>query len=238
MAEEDQALRHARRLIVIIAVAVLMFVAVQVVLAYAPVDSVTISSYQVDLVTYTLGTNESHWIYAITAKPNAVAVRPCGAISHWVLGFDLTCYDPVVPADQTKVSTVTDLPQCLDGTYNCLPADYYVEHGRDPTTDVDGVKWNIIGDEGLKPGDAPTTHVFKLSLYGPDQDIGDALVAIKYGNTSRTETITGPLCAPSVVDVMSFSAGSGMTTPAMLTLLILVGSTAAGVVVSQSFRKR
>ena len=234
MAEDSQALRYARRLVVIITVAVLMFIAVQFALAFSPVDSTTVAGYQIDLVTYTLQTGESHWVYAITARPEATGTN---ALSHWVLGFDFTCYEEVAPSHELIVSTPTDLAQCSDGTYNCFSSEYDVEHGYDPVTEVYGVKWNYVAGEELAPGDEPMTHVFKLSLYGPDQDEGETTVAVKYGTSDEKGSLLGPKCAPSAVALASLNAGSGAAAPVVLTLLAITASATIGILVLQKTRE-
>jgi hypothetical protein len=228
MVANKQALRYARRLVVIISVAVLMFVAVQVVLAFTPEDTVTVGAFKVDLVTYTLGTNESNWIYAITVLPGSWPDMK--GLSHWILGFDLGCYTDVWPEESITVDTVT-IDQCTDGTYNCVDAQYGIEYGYDPTTYVDGIKWNFAGGQQLEPGDnTPFTHVFEMTLGGPAQYEGQAVVGAKTGDGSYTGSILGPACQPSAVEVASLSAHSGMTSLAMFTLVVLAGFGAAGTV--------
>ncbi|MGC9348390.1 MAG: hypothetical protein ACP5JG_09660 [Anaerolineae bacterium] len=238
MAKEKQALRYARRLVVIISVAVLMFVAVQVVLAFSPVDTVTVGPYKVDLVTYTLGTNESNWIYAITAVPGTYS--DTSGLSHWILGFNLGCYTHVYPEQTITFETIDNIDQCNDGTYNCVDAGYYIEYGYDPTTGVDGLKWNFSSGEQLEPGgpdEDPFTHVFEMTLSGPDQYTGETVVGVKTGHSTLEGTILGPSCEPSAVRVASLSAKSGMATPVIVSLVVMAGLATTGIVVAQFRRK-
>jgi methionine-rich copper-binding protein CopC len=194
---------------VVVGIAALMLLTVQVVLAYAPVDSVDVGPFKVDLVTYTVGSDDvSNWVYAVTTVPTQTDVN---ALSHWVLGFDLNCYEVVEPV--TVVSTLSQ-EQCnayTDGTsyYTCQEDTYDVEYGTDPTTDLYGVKWDIVGEDGLKPGAKALTHMFELKLYATEHYIGDASVAVKYGTNKDIATIAGPVCDTSAVDVTSLSAAPG-----------------------------
>lgn len=161
-------------------------------------DSVTLLGYQFDLLGFTdNGDNTSTWTYAVTADGDETY-----GLSHWTLGIG-TCYDVISPADGASYTTITDHPLCLDGTYTCIESECTAVHGLDPTTGVDGIKFEDcdpqLGDNLLG------THIFQFTVDDVPIEGGDVDVAAKGGGGLEVGTITGPACGSTAVKLAGLS---------------------------------
>jgi hypothetical protein len=128
-------------------------------------DSIVLDGYEVTFDGATdNGDGTSTWTYTVTVS-DADGVQ---ALSHWVLGLDLCADVEVVSADPDNV-----------------------EIGVDPTTGVDGIKWD---DLSLQPGQSDTYSVTIDAELGLEVFIGHVDVGVKGGQTIETGTINGPDC--------------------------------------------
>ncbi len=125
-------------------------------------DSVVLDGYEVTFDGATdNGDGTSTWTYTITVS-EAEGVQ---ALSHWVLGLDLCADAEVISAD---------------------PDEF--EIGEDPTTGVEGIKW----EQSLEPGDSRTYSVTIDAELGVDVFVGHVDVGIKAGQTIETGTHQRP----------------------------------------------
>lgn len=189
---------------------------------YAVLDSVTLYDgsdpiHQVDLLSTEVDGANVTYTYAITGLSGAQL-----ALSHWVLAID-TCISEeflVSPTDGSTYNTPTDLDEC-DTDYNCKAASYDVSTGFDGSTGMTGLKYDIIGEDGLKEGD---THIFVITV----KDIlgeEDVNLLTKYGDsdTGGDETITGPVCPGPTAVTLSSSNVSAPATGALLPFVLFMG---------------
>ncbi|MFW5942247.1 MAG: hypothetical protein ACOC9V_06255 [Chloroflexota bacterium] len=189
---------------------------------YAVVDSVTLYDgsdpvHQVDLLTTEVDGANVTYTYAITGLSDVPF-----ALSHWVLAID-TCISEeflVSPADGSTYDTPTDLDECEDD-YDCEPASYDVTAGFDGSTGMTGLKFDIIGEEGLNEGE---THIFEITVKDVlgDEDVN---LLTKYGDTDTggDEEITGPVCPGPTAVTFSSSNVSSQATSALLPFVLLMG---------------
>ena len=110
------------------------------------------------------GDGTSTWTYTV-AVSDAEGVQ---ALSHWVLGLDLCAGAEVISADPDNV-----------------------EVDVDPTTGVDGIKWDNLS---VQPGQSDTYSVTIDAELGVDVFVGHVDVGVKGGQTIETGTINGPDC--------------------------------------------
>jgi hypothetical protein len=208
-------------------IALVLALLIPTAVVFAAIDSVTLgdNAFQVDLVTIDDNADSTRtYTYAVTGLQNA------NELSHWTLGIE-TCFDFLVdPQHGDSYTTVTDIPECTDGTYSCEAATYdNVIVGDDPTTGVTGIKFenpDNLADQG-------DTHVFAITVdnWAFDHDVE---VAVKYGSGEPVGDILGPACGgPTAVSLSSSNAGdagAGSLLPAALVLMSLLAVTTVVVV--------
>lgn len=197
-------------------------------LVFAQVDSVILrngstDAHQVDLVEYVdNGDGTTTFTYAVTGLDAKQAV------SHWVLGID-TCLAPntdflVSPKSGANYSSPTNIEACTDGTYACDPASYKVSTGHDGSTGFSGLKFDFVGDDGIKTGE---THIFQITVRN-FLGLTQVHLLTKYGpfNTGFDETIAGPECAvPTAISLSSTnveSLGSDTLLPVALVMVFVM----------------
>lgn len=173
-------------------------------------DTVVLSVYQIDYLDRVKDGDLTTWYYAVTtppfstqgeADPDETTCPP--GLSHWVIAIG-QCYTITAPADGVTVAMPTSGPQCSG--YDCIPGVYETDLGRDPTTNIQGVKWdNLTGQlEESNPG----THVFSFTVQGDDPRIGVAPVAIKAGWVKRWGYLVGPVCPPNATTARNLAASN------------------------------
>jgi hypothetical protein len=197
-------------------------------LVFAQIDSVILrngstDAHQVDLVEYVdNGDGTTTFTYAVTGLDAKQAV------SHWVLGID-SCLAPntdflVSPASGDNYSSPTNIDACTDATYACDPASYTVSTGSDGSTGFSGLKFDFLGDDGIKSGE---THIFQITVRNV-LSLTDVPLLTKYGSsdTGGEETITGPECAsPTAISLSSTnveSLGSDTLLPVALVMVFMM----------------
>ncbi len=104
------------------------------------------------------------------------------AISHTTFAVE-SCYQ------------VTGCGQIIDGEYIATEC----EVGLDPTTGIDGVKF----EDEVEPGDAVT---YWFTVASDDQRIGDTQAATKAGRDVVAFDVSGPVCDPNVVALTALTA--------------------------------
>lgn len=214
--------KHSYRAILALAAALLPLLIFQVALAYQ--DRVVLGGYTVDLVGYEQNGNDVTWIYAVSANASAPPER---GLSHWTLALG-SCYTITFPPTGQVYTTRDDLTQYGCGsTYTCTVGSYDVVRGTDPTLGISGQKWEAR--DGQLSASNLTTHIFTMTITAPQLRIGYTDVGVKYGTTTVTGQIKGPVCDPTAVGLTSFSAtprASGRTIwiLGVLPLLVLAGA--------------
>jgi hypothetical protein len=210
-----------KRVVVPILIATMMLLSVQAVLAY--LDRVILQDYIVDLVNYEVNGNQSTWVYAVTYNTDGPTEDP-PALSHWMLGMDLSCYEIIIPEEEKTYTTPTDSQYECGATYTCTQATYNeIEYGSDPTLGLmSGVKWgDVIAGPQVSLA-TPDTQIFVLTVEADEHRIGEIPVGVKYGNQYNiTGTIMGPVCSPNAVEMTAVSANSGGIAPPILLMLTL-----------------
>ncbi|NLF65236.1 MAG: hypothetical protein GX579_11625 [Chloroflexi bacterium] len=161
--------------------------------------------------------------YAVTDLYNGQGDDP--ALSHWALGIGL-CARKVANPTPGPYTTPMDPAVCGTEYDNCVSTTYTVEHVADPTTGVDGIKFEDA-DEQLGFGE---THLFHITVAG-ETGRGEIDVAIKAGGLTPAGTILGPLCQPSAVAMTGASvAGAGNATfAAVAAAVMFMGVLSVGV---------
>lgn len=144
--------------------------------------------------------------------------------SHWTLGLGQCAKNVVSPSAGAYTSPI-DPAVCGAGLdyANCTSENYQVVFGNDPTTGVQGIKFN----GGMEDGE---THLFHITLSG-ETGRDDLNVAIKGGTWVDHGTIQGPICTPTAVAM----AGSGVASTgnaafaAVAAAMMFMGVLSAGV---------
>lgn len=209
-----------RRKIHLIVLLLALLIPAAVVLA---ADSIILGDnhYQVDLVSNEdNGDGTNTFTYAVTG------LNPPNALSHWTLGID-TCLDSLVSPTGNSYTTVTSIPQCGDGTYDCEVSHYSVETGNDATLGINGIKFQDASPQ-LTAG---KTHVFQITV--EDLGVVDLIeVGGKYAGNEPTDVIDGPVCGGQTAISLSSTEAGSTTVDAFLPMAIVVlGLAAASFVV-------
>lgn len=175
-------------------------------------DTAVVSNFTIDFLGVTdVGGGVSQWTYAITEP---LVNTPAGGLSHWTLGIQPCGYEIVKPLPGTTFTTINNVVECADGTYDCQVADYLVEQNDFGTVPgLYGIKFNFSSGDALNGGDPPHTHVFRFQLSTPSGNylVGDTDVLVKTGGGADAfgmGLIQGPVCPPNAVNVVSLDAGS------------------------------
>jgi len=177
--------------------------------------SVVLSLYQIDYIEVVKTGNDSYWTYAVTSDGSATE-----AMEHWTLAVDKNCgymiYDPIQsPGGERTYNTLTSyvtqagVDICgATGSYDCQAASYSVDIGVDTSTGITGAKF-YNADTPLS-GSNQVTHVFQLHVVNTvETRIGDTSAAVmNAANSFEAGDLTGPVCAPTAIDLLSLSAGS------------------------------
>lgn len=183
--------------------------------------SVNLMGFTIDVVSHEENGDQSTWTYAVTAGPAASK-----GLSHWTLGLE-TCVDSIMAPDEGSYTTPTNIPAC-SGTYTCQSTNYLATYGLDPTTGVNGIKFDSAGEQ-LSVGNQ-VTHIFQITV---DNYVtsGPLNAAVKAGSSSLSGSITGPMCGTPLAVGMTASTAlapdgslllwaAGL--PAALTLALLL----------------
>jgi len=194
----------------------------------AAATTITLLGYQIDFLGSTNnGNGTSTWTYAVTADGDEDK-----GLSHWTLGID-ACFGPIVaPANGAQYTTKTGAEFGCGTTYNCEVAQCTVVHGTDPTTGVNGIKFEDcdpqLGGSTLAAGAAASgpaavdatsrTQIFQFTVEGATNAGGPVNVAVKPGRGTASGTLTGPACQPNVVALQNFGGSSTSAAPAPRTL--------------------
>jgi hypothetical protein len=188
-----------------LAAAIIAFLLFSGALAYSIQDSLVYpdSGYKVDFLGVELvdPVNHQHtWTYAITA-PDPIGMGQ--GLSHWTLEVN-ACYQIVAPENNAPYTTLTDIDLCTDGTYSCAASTYTAIQGQDPTTGVNGLKFEDPTPD-IGPGE---THVFQLTTQTIRNEISGATgkAAIKYGDGIELGNLTTPACDTNAIDLISLEA--------------------------------
>lgn len=142
-------------------------------------------------------------------------------LSHWALGIG-SCSVKSPRGD--TYTTPIDATVCGSVYPNCSVETYRVEIGGDPTTGVNGIKFE--GDTL----DYNETHLFHITVVG-ETDRGDIGVAIKAGTDSYPGLIEGPICKPTAVTMAapSIASNSNATFVAVAAAMMFMGVLSVGV---------
>ena len=169
--------------------------------------------------------NVTTWTYAVTEPEEHING---GGLSHWTLGVctSFKLKDPQLQiVDEYRTTTITNITECSDETFNCTEANYDVSFGNDGSTGVYGVKFTPVSDDDQLEGQTPQrTHVLQFNIYHPDgfqATPGD--VVVKTGNGGLVGAITGPQCPPTAVSLASFGAATGQT-PLNIGLIMMLAA--------------
>jgi hypothetical protein len=180
--------------------------------------------FQVDLY----GIDESN-LPAVTHKYAVTDIYPGSGQSdpgqsHWTLGIGQCAANVVSPPTGTYVTPI-DPAVCGAGLDypNCTSDNYQVVLGNDPTTGVQGIKFN----GGMEDGE---THLFHITVSN-ETGRGDMDVAVKAGTWFDTGTLQGPLCEPTAVTMAapSVASNSNATFAAVAAGMMLMGVLSVGV---------
>jgi hypothetical protein len=149
------------------------------------------------------------------------------ALSHWTLGLEL-CANSLLNPSSNSYTTPIDSAVCgAGGDYaNCVSTNYTVVTGNDPTTGVDGVKFEDAAQQ-LSFGQ---THLFHITVSG-ETDRGEIPVAIKAAGNEPDGTITGPICTPTAVTMAAPNVASSNSSAfiAVAAAMMFMGVASAGV---------
>jgi len=139
----------------------------------------TVNGYSVTFAsrTYVEAADQTTFIYVVTGT----GVDP--ALSH----FDLE-----IPVCETSLTVVATSPSEA------------VEFGTDPTTGINGIKWDM-------PLGTTESRTYSITFSG-NVVAGDVLVAVKGGNGFETGTVPGPSCATPELQIEKFVSVDGSTT--------------------------
>lgn len=175
----------------------------------------TLLGYQIDFLGFTdNGNNTSTWTYAVTTDGDEEK-----GLSHWSLDIN-ACFGPIVaPANSTHFTTKTGAEFGCGTTYNCEVAQCTVVQGIDPTTGVNGIKFENCSPQLSKDGPEPRTQIFQFTVEGVPNQGGPVTVAVKPGQGTASGTLIGPACTPNSVALRDFEASSDAATPKPYTLL-------------------
>lgn len=205
--------------------------------------TITLLGYQIDFLGFTNNPdNTSTWTYAVTADGDEEK-----GLSHWTLGIDACFGSIVAPANGAQYTTKTGAEFGCGTTYNCEAAQCTVVYGIDPTTGVNGIKFedcspqltgNALAAGAASSGPAaaeatPRTQIFQFTVQGQPNEGGPVTVALKPGQNTAEGTLIGPACKPNAVALREFDASNAGTSPQPYTLLagaLVFGL--AGIVVS------
>jgi len=113
--------------------------------------------------------------------------------------YDVTSLsDPAISHTSFMVESCYEARGCgiiVDGVY----LDTACENGYDPTTEIEGVKF----EDEIEPGE---TVRFWFAVYNPEQRSGDTQAATKSGQIVEYFDVTGPVCDPNAVTLSSLTA--------------------------------
>lgn len=210
----------AKRRILLIIIAMLLLPAV-VIAAVAAIDSWITPGFQVDL--YEI--DESN-LPQVTYKYAVTDTAAGGnALSHWTLGIGLCANNLVSPMAGAYTTPTDDCTAAGYGT-SCVASEYTVVTGYDPTTGVNGIKF-----EDADPQLAyPQTHLFEITVSG-ETGRGEIPLSIKAAGNEPVGTIMGPICEPTAVSFSNASVASSGNTAfvAIAALTMLMGFATVGV---------
>jgi hypothetical protein len=189
--------------------------------------SLVLSQYQVDFVEVVRSGTDSYWTYAVTANGDEAQ-----AMEHWTLAVDKNCgYVVAGPAQSTGgARTYSTLTSYINqsgtdvcgpsGSYSCQAANYSVDTGLDASTGLAGVRF-YNADTPLSTSNQ-MTHLFQLHLVNASETrIGDTRVALMNAASSfESGDLTGAVCPPTAIDLLSLSAGSHPGTSMLPFLLV------------------
>lgn len=218
---------HLRTRAVFIPAVLLLFLVVAVpVFAYTVPDCVTVGEFEVCFWGVQDNGDGTHtWTYSVEGTGGSDGVVD-SELSHWTLGLG-ACYDGTIsPGNGDTYTTIGSYDADGDSTADVTGTGgvtYTVLLGLDPTTGVDGIKYEDPDPEAVGTGD---TQIFQFTTALSDPRVGDVAVATKTGIAEETATIAGPVCAPTAVTLSSASTQStprvgrfGVALAAFLTLL-------------------
>lgn len=206
---------HRKRLYII---ALLLALLIPTAIVAAAESVIVDGVFKLDLVGHEPGPDDTEiFTYAVTDLGSS------NALSHWTLGID-TCLEHLVDPLDGPYSTVTNIPECSDGTYSCQAANYTVETGSDPTLGIHGIKF----EEGTPQLSTDTTHVFQITVK-EFSGLEEIEVGVKYGSNQPPADpylIDGPRCGvPTAVSLASTNVNSaplGTLLPVLFGLMILL----------------
>jgi len=158
------------------------------------------------------GNGTSTWTYAV--QSDNLTRPPSEALSHWALELcgPPTGYGVIAPLDGSIfVTSLAEFPTPPVVTGARLNIPYRVVLGPDPTTGVDGIKFEDIDDQypALGEDGAVDVDIFQITL---DSDIYETApveveVGAKGGNDFfQTGIILGPSCGPTLITLASLEA--------------------------------
>lgn len=182
---------------------------------YFQVDLYEIDESNLPAVTYK---------YAVTDIYNGSGSND-PALSHWALGIEL-CANKLVNPTAGAYVTPIDPAVCGTDYTNCVSTPYTVVEGIDPTTGVNGLKFEDADDQ-LEYGQ---THLFHITV-GAETGRGEIPVAIKAADNEPDGTITGPICRPTAVTMAtpSVASSSNATFAVVAAAVMFMGVLSAGV---------
>lgn len=177
--------------------------------------SVVLRQYQIDYIEVVKVGNDSYWTYAVTSNGDETQ-----AMDHWTLDVVKNCGYVVVDPHQsgggartystlTSYVTQSGVDICgPSGSYDCQAASYSVDVGNDTSTGLTGV--NFYNADTPLSGSNQATHVFQVHLVNTiETRIGDTQAALMdAGSSFEVGALTGAVCAPTAISLLSLSAGS------------------------------
>jgi hypothetical protein len=163
-------------------------------------STTTLLGYQIDFAgVQDNGDNTSTWTYAVTSDGNESQ-----GLSHWTLQVD-ACYQPIIaPANESTYTTPTDASFGCGSLYNCAQVQCTVVHGTDPTTGINGIKYENC--EPQLDRENQQTHIFQFTVRGVPNRAGYVQMGAKAGDDIAKSEIQGPVCSPNAVSIQELSA--------------------------------
>jgi hypothetical protein len=191
--------------------------------AYAALSSVTLEHYIIDLVSVTSDNGSATWVYALSTNPdNPPQPGDGNGLSHWSLTVASECYSMVTPLDGDLYQTPIDAAFGCGSDYSCTSGVYEVVRPLDDP--LHPLKYEFTSGTPLD-ADNPGTHIFTFTVsYADHAYVGDTGVSVKFGETSLSGVIDGPVCGPSAVTLTGLSVdGSSQNGLANIGLALFAG---------------
>lgn len=188
--------QRRRNLVVRLSVmtAVVLALLISAQVVLAYLDQVIVRDFQVGLVSWEKNVPDAGYSTWIY---EITPVQRTFGLSHWVLGT----YCPPVSASEEG-------------------ADYEVSFGTDGSTGAYGIKWQDPDGEQLE--DVGDLHTFTFVVKSLTS--ATVPVTVKDGGGDATESIMGPYCGTTAVNLASFESNSGTQ---MSLILLGLGATIA-----------